>query len=83
MNAWNFAACGLLLTMIPCLWACLTGTNMERLLGLQLGQIIGVLILVALSEGYGRDIYLDAALVLAVLSLASALVFIRFLERWL
>jgi multisubunit Na+/H+ antiporter MnhF subunit len=56
---------------------------MERLLGLQLGQIIGVLILVALSEGYGRDIYLDAALVLAVLSLASALVFIRFLERWL
>lgn len=83
MNVWMLAALGLVLTMAPCFRVCLRGTDMERLIGLQLGQIVAVLLIMVLAEGYGRGIYISAALVLAVLSLASGLVFIRFLERWL
>ena len=48
-----------------------------------MAQMLAVLVLLLLAEGYRRDIYLDMALVLVVLSLASGLVYVRFLERWL
>lgn len=54
---------------------------MERLLGLQLTTVSTILVLMLIAHGSGRAIYFDTALVLAVLSLAGGLVFIRFLSR--
>jgi multicomponent Na+:H+ antiporter subunit F len=83
MNLWLLAAGLLLLVMIPCGWICLTGSVMERFAALQMAQVLTVLVLLVLAEGYRRGIYFDLALVMAVLSFASGLVYVRFLERWL
>jgi multisubunit Na+/H+ antiporter MnhF subunit len=48
-----------------------------------MAQIIVVLSMVMMAEGYQRSIYLDIPLALAVLALGGGLVFVRFLERWL
>lgn len=83
MNLWLWFATILMLLLAPCLWLCLTGSLMERFIALQMAQILAVLVMLMLAEGYRRDIYFDMSLVLAVLSLASGLVYVRFLERWL
>ncbi len=83
MNLWLFCALLLLLLMAPCGWLCFRGTIMERFVALQLAQLFSVLAILLLAEGYRRAIYFDLSLVLAVLSFASGLVYLRFLERWL
>lgn len=83
MNVWLWSAAILLVTMIPCGWVCMTASAMERFAALQMAQVLSVLILLLLAEGYARAIYFDLALVLAVLAFASGLVYVRFLERWL
>lgn len=83
MNLWLISALVLLICMIPCGWICMTGSVMERFVSLQMGQILTVLILLLLAEGYSRSIYFDLSLVLGVLAFASGLVYVRFLERWL
>jgi multicomponent Na+:H+ antiporter subunit F len=55
---------------------------MDRLVALELAGTIDTLILVALAVGFRRDIYIDLALALALLSFAGGMVFARFLERW-
>ena len=83
MNLWLFFATVILLAIVPCLWLSLRGKIMECFVALQMAQVLTVLVLLLLAEGYQRDIYFDVVLVLAVLSLASGLVYVRFLERWL
>lgn len=83
MNLWLISALILIVCTIPCGWICVTGKIMERFAALQMAQVLTVLILLLLAEGYRRAIYFDVALVMAVLSFASGLVYVRFLERWL
>jgi multicomponent Na+:H+ antiporter subunit F len=80
---WLTAATAMLLGLAPCCLVVLSGRMMERFVALQLAQVIVVFTMVMMAVGYGRSIYLDVALVMAVLALASGLVFVRFLERWL
>ncbi len=80
---WLIAAAAILLGLAPCCIVVLRGRMMERFVGLQLAQVIVVITMIMMAVGYGRSIYLDVALVMAVLALASGLVFVRFLERWL
>jgi multicomponent Na+:H+ antiporter subunit F len=62
----------------------MTGRSpVDRLVALQLGAVMDTLILVMLAQGFNRPPFYDLALVLALLSLAGGLVFIRFLERWI
>lgn len=83
MNFWLISATVLLVCLAPCGWICMRGAIMERFAALQMAQIVTVLILLLLAEGYSRAIYFDLALVMAVLAFASGLVYVRFLERWL
>ncbi|UFS72129.1 MrpF/PhaF family protein [Geomonas sp. RF6] len=83
MNPWLLTAAVLLLAILPCGWVCLRGRLMERFAALQMAQLLSVIVLILLAEGYGRENYFDLAIILAILSFASALVYIRFLERWL
>lgn len=83
MNLWLIAASAMFLGLIPCCWGAVRGPTMDRFVAVQMAQIIVVLSMILMAEGYGRNVYLDIPLALAVLSLAGGLVFVRFLERWL
>jgi len=83
MNAWLVFATILLICLVPCGIVCMRGKVMDRLVALELAQIITILLLLLLAEGFHRAIYDDVALTLAILSFASSLAFVRFLERWL
>jgi multicomponent Na+:H+ antiporter subunit F len=77
------ATMALLAGLIPCGVTCLRGDVADRLVGLELAGVIVTLVLLLLTEAFGRAIYLDVALALALLSLAGGLAFARFLERFL
>jgi multicomponent Na+:H+ antiporter subunit F len=81
-ETWLLAAAILLVGLVPCAVVCARGDAADGLVALQTGTAVSVLDLLVLSVGFGRSIYLDVAVVLAFLSFASGMVFIRFLERW-
>lgn len=83
MNPWILTALVLLACMVPCLFLCMRGDVMSRLVGLEAGSTLTVMILLVLSEGYHRVPFVDLALTLALLTYGAGLVFARFLERWL
>ncbi len=83
MNLWLTFATVLLISSILTLVGCLRGKIMERFVSLQMAQVLAVLTILLMAEGFGRDIYFDLALTMAVLSFAASLVFVRFIERWL
>ena len=82
MNAWLVAATLLLLGALGCAWICLRASPGDRLVAFELSATIDVLVLMLLAQGFGRTIFMDLAVALALLSLAGGLVFAHFLERW-
>jgi multicomponent Na+:H+ antiporter subunit F len=82
VNEWLIAALVLLVSLVPCGFVCMRGSPLDRLVALELAGTIDTLILLTLAIGFDRDIYVDLALALALLSLAGGLVFARFMERW-
>jgi multicomponent Na+:H+ antiporter subunit F len=82
VNVWLVTAAVLLVSLIPVGWVCLRAEPMDRVVALQLASNIDALILVVLSEALGRDALFDVALLLALLSFAGGLTFVRFMERW-
>ena len=82
MNPWLAAAAALLLGFVPCGVACVRGSLMARLVALEAATGLGVLVLLALAEGFHRQAYFGTALALALLGLPGVLVFTRVLERW-
>lgn len=83
MNFWLWGAAGLLLALVPAGVVCFRGSTEDRLTGLELAGSIVVLELIALAEGFHRNIDMDLPLTLAILGFGSGLVFARFLQRWL
>lgn len=83
MNPWILTALALLACMIPCFMLCARGDAMSRLVGLEAGSTMAVMVLLVLAEGYHRVPFVDLALTLALLTYGAGLVFARFLERWL
>jgi multicomponent Na+:H+ antiporter subunit F len=65
----------------PCLLAVCRGAPGERLVALQALSVTLTVVFVVLSVGQDRSAYLDVPLVLALVSLAGALVFARFFGR--
>ncbi|HEX8947600.1 MAG TPA: MrpF/PhaF family protein [Dissulfurispiraceae bacterium] len=83
MNVWLVFAAVFLSGMLPGIAACMRGRMLERIVALQMVQVLAVIVMLLMAEGYRRDIYFDMALTLSLLSFAASLVFIRFMERWL
>ncbi len=83
MNDWLIAATALLFALGLCGLAVFRGNPMERLLGLELGATVQVLVLLLLAQGFAQPSFFDLALSSAFLTLGGGLVFARFLERWL
>lgn len=83
MNPWLLTAGFLLVTMIAPFVLCARGDAMSRLVGLEAGSTMAVMILLLVAVGFERQPFTDLALALALLSFGGGLVFARFLERWL
>lgn len=83
MNCWIVTALAVLGCMIPCFLLCLRGDAMSRLVGLEAGSTMAVIVLLLLTEVVNQSSFVDLALTLALLTYGSGLVFARFLERWL
>jgi multisubunit Na+/H+ antiporter MnhF subunit len=82
VNVWMITGAVMLVTLGPVAWVCLRAAPMDRLVALELGGNIDVLVLLLLAQALHRDALFDAALLAALLSLAGGLTFVRFMERW-
>jgi multisubunit Na+/H+ antiporter MnhF subunit len=80
---WDVALVALVALLAVATVAVVRGGTLDRLVGLQLTNVLAALAAVVLAIATGRGVILDVALVLAVLALASGLAYARFLERWL
>lgn len=69
--------------LLPCAWMCLRGSAERRLVGLEMTGILVTILLMLLTEAYGRLPFIDMPLTLAVLSFGAGVVFARFLEKHL
>ncbi len=83
MTAFQIAALVLLAAFALSAVATFRGDIGARLVAAQLSSTVTILITVLLSTTYGRDFYIDVALMLSVMAVIGGLVFARFLERWL
>lgn len=83
MTGWIVAATALLVVVLVVGVVASSGSLMRRVIALELGGVLVSLALLLLAEGFDRDVYFDLAVVLAAMTFASSLVFVRFLERWL
>jgi len=80
VNAWLLAAGALLCGGLgPCVVLVGRGSPAGRLLGVQLGSPVAVLVLVLLGVGLGQSSYLIVPLVLVLAGYAGTLVFTRLL----
>jgi multicomponent Na+:H+ antiporter subunit F len=82
MNPWFVTALFVLLCMAGPFAICARGDAIHRLVALEAGSNMAIVILLLLAIGFNRDFLADLALALALLSFGGGLVFARFLERW-
>jgi multicomponent Na+:H+ antiporter subunit F len=83
MNAWIWAAAGLLVALVPCGISVFRGQPTDRLVGLEMAGIVESILLIVLAEAFRRPDFTDLAVAAALLTFGGGLVFARFLERWL
>jgi multisubunit Na+/H+ antiporter MnhF subunit len=83
VNAFVWAAVGLLAGFAPLLAVVAWRRPIDGLVALECGGILLVLILMCLAEGFHRSFGYSVAIVAAVMSWIGGLVFARFLGRWM
>ncbi|MGH9642459.1 MAG: MrpF/PhaF family protein [Terriglobales bacterium] len=83
IDLWTLTALALLFCLLGPFVRCIVGGPLNRLVGLQAGSSLCIMILLVLCEAWHRAVFVDIALTLALLSFGADLVFARFLERWL
>jgi multicomponent Na+:H+ antiporter subunit F len=62
---------------------CLRGSPERRLVGLEMAGMLVIIAMILFTIGFGRSIFIDLPLALAVMSFGGGLVFARFLEKHL
>ena len=83
MNAWLVAGCAVTSALLPCAGMCLRGTPERRLVGLEMASLLVTIGMVLFTVGFGRPVFIDLPLTLAIMSFGGGLVFARFLEKHL
>jgi multisubunit Na+/H+ antiporter MnhF subunit len=83
MSAFVIAAIAMLIALIPCGVVVVRGDAMSAVVGFEAISSVVVIILVLLAQGFQRTGEFELPVHVAVLLLASGLVFVRFLERGL
>ncbi|HEX3512196.1 MAG TPA: MrpF/PhaF family protein [Solirubrobacteraceae bacterium] len=80
MNAWLIAALALLPALLVCGVTCFFSAAIDGLVALELASTLSVVELMLLSEGTGRQPFIDLALVLAAMGLIGSVAFARLME---
>lgn len=83
MNAWLVAAAVLMFSLVPCGIVTFRGKAIERLVGLEMSGVIATILFLLLAEGMKNPNFYDLAVASSLLAFGGAMVFVRFLERWL
>lgn len=83
MNAFTIAALALLAGWLPLGYVVLRHRAIDGVIALELMGTVVVLVLLCLAAGFHRSYEYGVAVIAAVLSWLSGLVFARFLGRWL
>ena len=78
-NPWLVAASIVIATLGPCAFMCLRGSAERRLVGLEMASVLLTIAMVLLTEAFGRSIFIDLPLTLAIMSFGGGLVYARFL----
>lgn len=81
MTAWLAAAIALGVALLPLAVVGVRGSGLEGVVALELAGVVVSLGLMVLAEGFQRQALADLGLVLAVMSFAGSLVFLRYFER--
>jgi multicomponent Na+:H+ antiporter subunit F len=82
VNAWLLAATVLLIGLVPCVLVAARGRHADGVAALQLAAVVASLAILLLAVGFDRVIYADAAVLIAVLSFAGGMAFVRYIQRW-
>jgi multicomponent Na+:H+ antiporter subunit F len=83
LTIWLAGTIALCAGLVPCGAVCLRAKDpFDRLVALEMSAVIVSLALVLLAEAMQRTSFLDLALTQSLLLFGGALVFARFLERW-
>ncbi len=80
MSGWEVAGAVLVAALVPCLIVGLRGTARDGLAALELAGTLAAAALMALSQAYSRQPFLDLAIVLAVCSNIGAMMVARLME---
>ncbi|HEX5246322.1 MAG TPA: monovalent cation/H+ antiporter complex subunit F [Gaiellaceae bacterium] len=83
MNAFEIAATALLFGFVPLGVVAVRTRTIDGLVALEAAGVLTVLVLLCFAEGFHRSFEFGVAVVAAVMSWASGLLFARFLGRWL
>ncbi len=83
MNAWLLAGGAVCATLVPCAAMCLRGSPERRLVGVEMASMIVTIAMILLTVGFGRSIFIDLPLALAIMGFGGGLVYARFLEKHL
>jgi multicomponent Na+:H+ antiporter subunit F len=83
VNPWLMSAYAVGACLVPCAFMCLRGSPERRLAGLEMTSTIVSILLVLMTVGMHRLVFMDLPLTAAILTLGSGLVFARFLEKHL
>lgn len=81
MSTWLAGGVVLGLGLVPCALACLRTGAAGAVVALEVGGVVASLAFLVLSVAFGRQPFADLGLVLAVMSFAGALMFLRLIER--
>jgi multisubunit Na+/H+ antiporter MnhF subunit len=81
MNPWLLASILLGCGLMVCAFACLRCEPAAALAALSVATSVGVLLMVTLTEAFGRQPFMDLAVVLGPVGIVGSLAFVRFLER--
>jgi multicomponent Na+:H+ antiporter subunit F len=81
MTVWLTAAVAMIAMLIPLSIRAAHGSPFDRLVTVELASSIQTMTLLLLAEAFDRDVYFSLVVVMAVLSFAGNLVYVRFLEH--
>lgn len=83
MSPWLIAGAAVTASLLPCADMCLRGSPERRLVGLEMSSLLVTISMVLFTIGFGRSIFIDLPLALAIMSFGGGLVYARFLEKHL
>lgn len=81
MNVWLWAAAVLTVPLAGLAIVAIRRPALEGVVALEAAGVDATLVLLLVSEGTDRQAFADLAIVLAAMSFAGGLAFVRFLER--